>query len=219
MVRVKICGVTNLADARVACEFGADALGFNFYAKSRRAVTPAAAKKIIQGLPPFVRSVGVFATGKPTAIVRMAESATVDFIQLHGDQCPMHTDFCAKQIPVIKAFRVTPEFRLAEIAEYKCASAILLDAASSRPDQFGGTGKTTDWELARKAAQSHRIILAGGLTAENVAAAIHFVRPYAVDVASGVESRPGKKDHGKLRAFFAEVERANRELNGQAAAK
>jgi phosphoribosylanthranilate isomerase len=219
MVRVKICGITNPGDARAACDLGADALGFNFYNHSPRAVDAGSAKKMVRGLPPFVQSVGVFVTGKPTAMVEAAQSLNLDAIQLHGDQSTEHTAFCAKYFPVIKAFRVDPEFRLAQMQPYRAASAILLDAASLREGQFGGTGKTMDWDLAREAAKSRLIILAGGLTPENVGAAIRLVRPYAVDVASGVESRPGKKDPGKLRAFFAEVELANRELTARAPGK
>jgi phosphoribosylanthranilate isomerase len=216
MVRVKICGITNAADARLACDLGADALGFNFYNKSPRFINFPSAKKIIRGLAPFVRSVGVFVTGKPTEMVRIARSANLGVIQLHGDQCAAHTAFCAKYFPVIKAFRVGTDFRLREIDKYKAASAVLLDAASSQAGQFGGTGKTTDWEVAREAAKSRLIILAGGLTPENVAAAILQVRPYAVDVASGVESKPGKKDRGKLRDFMQEVRRAERQLEALA---
>jgi phosphoribosylanthranilate isomerase len=216
MVRVKICGITNAADARFACDLGADALGFNFYKKSPRSIDLPSAKKIVRGLPPFVRSVGVFVTGKPTEMVRIAQSANLGVIQLHGDQCAAHTSFCATYFPVIRAFRVGAGFRLSELDGYKAASAILLDAASSQAGQFGGTGKTMDWGVAREAAKSRLIILAGGLTPENVAAAILLVRPYAVDVASGVESKPGKKDRGKLRDFMQEVRRAESQLQAPA---
>jgi phosphoribosylanthranilate isomerase len=219
MVRIKICGITNPNDANVCCSLGADALGFNFYSKSPRAIAPAAAKKIIAHLPPFVQAAGIFVTGKATQMVHLARFTNVAIIQLHGDQLEAHVRSCAKHFPVIKAFRAGPGFGLEQIKPYKCASAILFDAGAGETGQFGGTGKTTDWQLAREAARAHLIILAGGLTPQNVGAAIRFVRPYAVDVASGVESRPGKKDRGKLREFFAEVARANRELGSQPAAK
>jgi len=213
MVRVKICGITNSADARLATELGASALGFNFYERSPRAVSPADAWEMRRKLAPFVSAVGIFVDWKPSAVVALAGSLRLDAVQLHGDECARHVDFCAKRLPVIKALRVGPDFTLKEFPRFHSAYAFLLDAArdTNKPEQFGGTGRTIDWSLARKLAASHRIILAGGLTPENVAEAIRTVRPYAVDVASGVESRPGRKDSGKLRAFFDEVARAQRD--------
>jgi phosphoribosylanthranilate isomerase len=133
-------------------------------------------------------------------------------VQLHGDELPAVVHDCAKFFRVTKALQVGADFRLRKLRAYGKVSSFLFDAA--RTGQYGGTGKHADWLVARRAAKAHRIILAGGLTPENVAEAIRFVRPYGVDVASGVESRPASKDHGKLRAFFAEVERANRDRNG-----
>lgn len=212
MVRVKVCGITNPDDARLATELGAHALGFNFYEKSPRAVSPADAWKIRRKLAPFISAVGIFVDWKPSAVTALAVSLRLDAVQLHGDECTRHVAFCAKRLPVIKVLRVGPDFSLKEFPRFRSASAFLLDAApnANEPKQFGGTGRTIDWSLARKLASTHRIILAGGLTPENVAEAIRTVRPYAVDVASGVESRPGKKDPGKLRAFFDEVARAQR---------
>jgi phosphoribosylanthranilate isomerase len=210
MVRVKICGITNSADARLATELGAHALGFNFYEKSPRAVSPADAWEMRRKLAPFISAVGIFVDWKPSAVTALATSLRLDAVQLHGDECAHHVDFCAKRLPVIKVLHVGPEFSEKQFPRFRSASAFLLDAApdADKPNQFGGTGKTIDWSLARKFAANHRIILAGGLTPENVAEAIRTVRPYAVDVASGVESCPGKKDPGKLRAFFDEVARA-----------
>jgi len=210
MVRVKICGITNEPDTRAACEFGAYALGFNFYEKSPRVIAPAEAWKLRQKLPADVEAVGVFVNWKPTAVVALAEALRLSAVQLHGDECPRHATFCAKRVPVIKAFRVTPDLSLRELAKFRRVSRFLLDAAL--PGQYGGTGHTSDWAFARRVAVRRPIILAGGLTPGNVAEAILAVRPQAVDVASGVESRPGKKDHGKMRECFREVERANREL-------
>ena len=209
MVRVKICGITNSADARLATELGAHALGFNFYEKSPRAVSPADAWEMRRKLAPFVSAIGIFVDWKPSAVTALARSLLLDAVQLHGDECARHVDFCAKRILVIKALHMGPEFSEKELLRFRAASAFLLDAApdADKPKQFGGTGRTIDWPLARKLAATHRIILAGGLTPENVAEAIRTVRPYAVDVASGVESRPGKKDPGKLRAFLDEVAR------------
>lgn len=213
MVRVKICGITNAADARLAAELGAHALGFNFYEKSPRAVPPADAWEMRRKLAPFVSAIGIFVDWKPSVVVALATSLRLDAVQLHGNECTRNVDDCSKRLPVIKALHVGPEFSEKEFARFPSAAAFLLDAApeADMPKQFGGTGRTIDWSLARKLAASHRIILAGGLTPENVAEAIRRVRPYAVDVASGVESRPGKKDPGKLRAFFDEVTRAQRD--------
>ena len=213
MVRVKICGITEARDAQVAVELGAAALGFNFYEKSPRVTTPADAWEIRRKLPKKVEAVGVFVDWKPTAVVALAKALELSAVQLHGDECPRNAAFCARSVPVIRAFRVGEGFSLAELGKFRSVSQFLLDAA--RPGQYGGTGHTTDWMLARKAAARRPIILAGGLRPENVAEAILAVRPYAVDVASGVESKPGKKDHRKMREFFAEVERANKELNKQ----
>jgi phosphoribosylanthranilate isomerase len=210
MVRVKICGITNWRDAKAACDFGAAALGFNFYEKGKRVISPAAAWKIISRVRDDVESVGVFVNWSAEAIVALAGALSLDSVQLHGDEAPSVVRECAKHFQVTKAFQAGTRFQLKNLRSYSAASAFLLDAAGT--GQYGGTGKRADWAVARRAAKSHRIILAGGLTPENVGDAIRFVRPYAVDVASGVESRPGKKDHGKLRVFFAEVERANRDL-------
>ncbi len=214
MVRVKICGITNPADARLATELGAHALGFNFYEKSPRAVSPADAWEMRRKLAPFVSAIGIFVDWKPSAVVALATSLRLDAVQLHGDECAHHVDDCSARLPVIKALHVGAEFSEKEFTRFHSASAFLLDAApdADKPKQFGGTGKTIDWLLAQKLAVTHRIILAGGLTPENVAEAIRMVHPYAVDVASGVESRPGKKDPGKLRAFFDEVAGAQREI-------
>jgi phosphoribosylanthranilate isomerase len=217
MVRVKICGIRNDRDARAAVELGAEALGFNFYEKSPRVIAPADAWEIRQTLPPEVRAVGVFVNWKPAAVVVLAKALELSAVQLHGDESPQDAAFCAKKVPVIRAFRVGEAFSLAELGKFRGVSEFLLDAA--RPGQYGGTGHKANWELARKAAMRRPIILAGGLTPENVAEAIQHVRPWGVDVASGVESKPGKKDHRKMQNFFREVERANRELGETAAAK
>ena len=210
MVRVKICGITNWTDARAACEMGAHALGLNFYPASPRAVSPAAAWEIRRRLPPFVEAVGVFVNWEANAVTSLCASLRLHAAQLHGDESPKLVAEVARRVPVIKAFRTAKGFSLVRMAKYRAALAILLDGA--RTGQYGRSGRTSDWSLARRAAQSRPVILAGGLTPENVAQAIHAARPYAVDVASGVESRPGKKDPGKLREFLNEVDRASREL-------
>ena len=213
MVLVKICGITNWPDARAACDAGANLLGFNFYEKSPRHLAPADASKIRAQLPPDVEAVGIFVNAKPAAIASLTASVCLDAAQLHGDETPSDVAHVAAAMRVFKAFRVGPDFSLSTLDQYPDAFAFLLDAAYA--GQYGGTGRTTDWTLARRAALTSRIILAGGLKVENVAAAIRLVRPFAVDVASGVESKPGKKDHGKLRDFIQEVRRAELQLEEQ----
>jgi phosphoribosylanthranilate isomerase len=207
MVRVKICGITSPADAQLCADLGAHAIGLNFYPKSPRAISPFMARSIIRELPPFVSSVGIFVNWGSEPVVALSVALGLSLAQLHGDETPQVVVEVGKTIQVIKALRVGQGSALPAFSKYRDVSAFLLDAAQA--GEFGGTGETTDWTLAKEAAVSQRIILAGGLTPENVAAAIAAVRPYAVDVASGVESRPGKKDPGKLRAFFQEVKRAN----------
>ncbi|PYS92902.1 MAG: phosphoribosylanthranilate isomerase [Acidobacteria bacterium] len=207
MVQVKICGITNLADALAAVEAGADALGFNFYRRSPRFITTAAAHEIIARLPSSVLTVGVFVNeGEPAQVARMAAAAGVAAVQLHGEESP---DYCAALSAqrVIKALRVGDSFTPEQAASYR-THAILLDAYS--PRAHGGTGRSFDWSLARRTRDlvTH-LFLAGGLTTENVGAAIAAVRPFAVDVCSGVEAAPGKKDVAKLRAFVAAVRAAN----------
>lgn len=211
MALVKICGITNTKDAHLACDLGAHALGFNFYEKSLRVISPADAWKIVRTLPPFVLNVGIFVNWKPAAVIALAQSLHLSAAQLHGDETPGDSNACAKHLSVIKAFRVADGFSLSTLVRFRSASAFLFDAASAE-GQFGGTGHTFDWSIARRAVSSHRIILAGGLTPQNVYEAIRTVRPYAVDVTTGVESHPGKKDPARLRDFFSEVDRANRDL-------
>ena len=208
MIRVKICGVTSPGDAKAACEAGADLVGLNFYHKSPRYISVSDAEKIRSTLPAEVEAVGVFVNKTSTEVLKLSRSLKLDAAQLHGDESPEMISEVVRRITVFKAFRVGEEFSLESLEEYAEAYAFLLDA--DRAGQYGGTGFTTDWAVARRAALSHRILLAGGLKVENVAAAIRLVRPYAVDVASGVEAKPGKKDHGRMREFIQEVRRAER---------
>ena len=208
MIRIKICGITNAADALAAIDAGANLLGFNFYTKSPRHITEAEAAKIRPQLPKKIKAVGVFVNAPPAEAAALCKSLKLDAAQLHGDETPETVAEMARNLPVFKAFRVEPDFRLETLDEYAEAFAFLFDAANT--GQYGGTGRITDWDVARRAAVGRRIILAGGLNAENVAAAVRIVRPYAVDVASGVESKPGKKDHARLREFIREVRRGER---------
>jgi phosphoribosylanthranilate isomerase len=217
MVQVKICGITNLGDARAACDLGAYALGLNFYEKSPRVISPAAAWNIRRRLPSAIQAVGVFVNWKPTAVIALCTSLQLSAAQLHGDESLKDAMACSKTLPVIKAFRIPPSISPARFAKFPRGTQFLLDAA--KPGQYGGSGRIANWAIARRIAAARPIILAGGLTPDNVADAIRTVRPHAVDVASGVESRPGKKDLGKMREFFREVERASRELASAGAGK
>lgn len=197
-VLVKICGITNLEDAKVAVEAGADALGFIFYEASPRFVTLEAAAKITRALPPYVVKVGVFVNAAPGLVVQAATECGLNLLQFHGSEPP---DYCGQfGLMSMKAFRVRDEASLEALSDY-ATDAFLLDTYSA--DKLGGTGEAFNWDLAIQAKQSGRpIFLAGGLTPENVGEAVRRVQPYAVDVSSGVEAQPGRKDHVKVRAFI-----------------
>jgi phosphoribosylanthranilate isomerase len=202
MVRIKICGITNLEDAMLAAELGADALGFIFYPQSPRKVAPEAARQIIAQLPPFVTSVGVFVDEAAAVVKELAARAGLDWIQVHGQESPEYCRNLGRR--VIKGFRIKDAGALAELEPFRGAvQAFLLDAYKT--GQVGGTGEIFDWRLAREAKKYGQIILAGGLTPENVAQAIAAAQPQAVDTASGTEAAPGKKDPAKLKAFFRAV--------------
>ena len=195
--RVKICGITNLDDAHHAATCGADALGFVFYPGSPRFVDPDAARRIIAELPPLVTAVGLFVNEVPERIREVVDFCGLNTVQLHGDEEP--DQCCYPPCRVIKAFRLKSDMQNSLFASYP-VSALLLDAFV--PDQFGGTGHRCDWGQAATVASQHRVILAGGLDPENVAEAVRQVRPYGVDVSSGVEEKPGKKDPEKVARFI-----------------
>ena len=204
--RIKVCGITRLEDALRAVELGADALGFNFYRPSPRYIAPQTARAIIQRLPPFVTPVGVYANETDMdRVAAVAADAGVGAVQLHGPQFPELAGPPAGYY-LIRAVAVEEDFKTEVLADLK-ANAFLLDAY--HPRLSGGTGKQFNWELARDANRFGPIILAGGLNPGNVGHAIREVRPYAVDVASGVETAPGRKDPALLRAFFAAVQQAD----------
>lgn len=199
-MKIKICGITNMDDALLAAELGADALGFIFVKTSPRYIRPSAARKIIQELPPFVVPVGVVADLTHEDILDLIEETRIGCVQLHGNESPK--ELAKFPIPVYKSFRINKEFNLETLRWYK-GSAYLLDTHVD--GTLGGTSKTFDWEIAIAAKAYGRIILAGGLTPENIAEAVKKVQPYAVDVNSGVESAPGKKDKNKLERLFKEI--------------
>jgi phosphoribosylanthranilate isomerase len=203
MVKVKICGITNWNDARVAIAAGADFLGFNFYRESSRYIAPAAARRIVRRLPEKVASVGVFVNEPEPEMLAIARRVGLDYVQLHGDETAAVVSRMRRAVRVIKAIQVRKSFRVAQLANFKHASSILLDGFDVR--LRGGTGKSFNWKLAKSAGRKRRIFLAGGLTPENAAEAVSAARPFAIDVCSGVESRPGKKDAARMRALVLAV--------------
>jgi phosphoribosylanthranilate isomerase len=204
MTRVKICGITNPEDALAAVDAGADALGFVFFRESPRHIFPEEAARIIALLPPFVQTIGLFVNEDNAAINEIAKLCRLDLLQLHGDEKPEQCEQLGRR--VMKAFRIKSMTCLDPIESYRIAG-YLLDAYS--PSAYGGTGMAFNWEIAAEAVRRHgRVILAGGLTPENVAEAIRKVRPCAVDVSSGVESAPGKKDLQKVREFIRNAKEA-----------
>lgn len=198
--RVKICGITSLGDALLAVENGADAIGFIFYEKSPRYIGPNTVSLIIKELPPFVTAVGVFVNEAPDKIRAISNETGIDCVQLHGDETPEFCDSLGLQ--VIKAFRIKTIDDIKKIRDYQ-VSACLLD--TYREGVPGGTGETFNWDIAVEAKKYGRIILSGGLKPDNIASAIKKVGPYAVDISSGVEAKPGKKDAGKIIKFMEQV--------------
>lgn len=198
--RIKICGITSSEDALAAVAAGADALGFVFYAKSPRAVSPEQTAAIIRSLPPFVTTVGLFVNADRATINATIATSGLDAIQLHGDESPQDCLFPGQR--VIKALRIKDSASLERAADYE-VSALLLDTWSERG--YGGSGEVFDWHLLKDFASHHPVILAGGLNPKNVVDAIRQVRPYAVDVSSGVEAAPGEKDRLKVAEFICQV--------------
>ena len=206
MVKVKICGITNWTDARRAVEAGAEFLGFNFYRPSPRYIRPAAARQIVRRLPDRIAAVGVFVNEPEANMLAIARLVGLDYLQLHGDEPPDEVARLKRRIPVIKALRVRDSFLPKQLNSFGSASAILLDGFDAH--RRGGTGRTFNWRLARGSDGSRCIFLAGGLTPENIAEAIRVARPYAVDVCSGVEARPGRKDPARIVALMWAVRTA-----------
>jgi len=206
-MKVKVCGITSYEDAAMALDQAVDALGFNFFPASPRYISPAEARSIIRRLPPFTAAVGVFVNvSSVESLMETSLLAGVQVLQLHGDETP---EYCSKLASrtLIKALRIGKDGIRENIEEYP-VQAFLLD---SKDDAlFGGSGRSFDWKLASQIKRFRPIILAGGLRAENVGKAIRTLEPYGIDVCSGVEIRPGKKDAGKLREFMDEVRNVGR---------
>ncbi len=197
---VKICGITNLADALACCHAGADALGFIFYRQSARSIEIRDAAMIITHLPDRITPVGVFVNASRESIVRVIRETGIRTVQLSGDEAP---DECSGYpIPVWKAFRIRDIGQVDSVRHYAVAAALLDGAGEGR---YGGTGQAPDFSIARSMKRYHRLILAGGLDPSNVADAVRTVRPYAVDVNSGVELTEGKKDHEAVKALIEQV--------------
>ena len=202
--RVKICGITNQADAQAAVKAGADALGFIFFEKSPRHMTIPAVAKISKQMPPGILRVGVFVNAAEELVIRAIAECGLGLLQFHGDETP---EYCTQfGLMSMKAFRIRDAETLKELPKYQ-TEAWLLDAFSA--ENLGGTGEKFNWDLAVEAQKFGKpVFLGGGLTPENVTAAVRQVQPFGVDVSSGVESSPGKKDHARVRAFIANVRQA-----------
>lgn len=202
-IKIKICGITNLEDALDAIELGADYLGFNFYPNSPRYIEPKKAAYIFDEIPFSVSRVGVFVNEEASKVIDFSTELNLDLLQFHGDESPEYCSEFAR--PLIRAFRPQSEIDLEKIRSYD-VDYLLVDA--NVKNSFGGTGVVSNWDLARLAGQHRPLFLAGGLTADNVEIAIATVNPFAVDVASGVEASPGKKDYRKMEEFIKKARRA-----------
>lgn len=203
MTEIKICGITNLDDASFAAECGVDALGFNFFSKSPRYVAPERAKEIIERIPESITKVGVFVNHDTLEVKKIVGFCGLDLVQLHGDES---SEYC-RQFPrslLIKAFSPRREADLQKVRTYP-VRAILVDAYD--PLRYGGTGKRSDWGIAVKVKKTHLLIIAGGLSADDIQEVIEIVSPHAVDINSGVESSPGRKDPEKVRKIVEIVRR------------
>lgn len=205
-MRVKFCGVTSAADARSATRLGVDYLGFNFYEGSPRYIAPTEARAIVSRLPRKTKAVGVFVDAPASYVREIARQVGLQVVQLHGGYRPQHMASLSREFAVWRVIRVRGVLRAEQVRTWRSAQALLLD--SFHPKVKGGTGEKFDWKFAKNAKRHGRIILAGGLTPENVGEAIRQVHPWAVDVASGIEVRPGKKSLRKMRAFVRAVRAA-----------
>lgn len=207
--RIKVCGITDLDEAVTLASLGVDALGFIFVKDSPRYIEPELAQKIIRQLPPFINTVGVFVNEDPALVNDIAQYCSLTLVQLHGSEPPEYCESIASQ--VVKVFRVQDKFSLAMLERYAgVVKGFLLD--TYHPDLAGGTGEYFDWRLVADHVLSSAFILAGGLNVDNVEEAIKLVRPFAVDVSSGVEVEAGRKDIAKVKKFIAAVKKADNDL-------
>ncbi len=204
MIRVKICGLTNIEDASAAVDYGADALGFVFFPESPRYVSPETVREITSLLPPLVTTVGVFVNETEQKMREVMQYSGINVLQLHGEEAPAA---CAVWHRVIRALRVKDFTDLKPLEGWSKVSAFLLDTYS--PGQFGGTGQIFNWDIALEAKRYGHIILSGGLNPDNIEMAVRRVMPYAVDVSSGIEEKKGKKDLKKMRLFIERAKRAS----------
>lgn len=202
-MRIKLCGITSLDDARRCVDAGVDALGFIFVPGTPRHVTAETAARIIETLPPFVTPVGVFWDHPAGQVKAIAEQCRLGALQFHGDEAP--EDLLEHRLPLIKTLKVAGAADLARMPEYRVA-AFLLDSPARWSE--GAARPPIPWDVAAVAARRHPVLLSAGLTPDNVALAVRRVRPYGVDVNSGVEARPGRKDPAKVRRFVAEARAA-----------
>ncbi len=211
MTHIKICGITSVEDAALALEAGADAIGLNFYPPSPRYISVEKAAEIRATIPPAIPVSGVFVNVAPEEIFAISQRVGFDIAQLHGDESPADVTRMSSSLPTWKAFQVGADFPANELEKYPDATGYLLEAAYLAPGQYGGSGRLADWCVATQIGRSHKIMLAGGLNSDNVYRAVQQVRPYAVDVATGVEVITGKKDRTRLFDFVREVRRADQE--------
>lgn len=198
-MKVKICGITNVEDAKLCSNLGADAIGFIFHKKSKRYVEPELVKKMISKLPPFLIKVGVFVNERSSTVNKIADYVKLNVVQLHGDELPEYLEKI--KYPTIKAFRVNDDFNFENLNDYENHS-FLLDSLHLK--EYGGTGLKFDWDKIPNDIKN-KIILAGGISEENIEKIYNEVCPYAIDVSSSVEIEPGKKDHNKLKSLFAKI--------------
>jgi len=201
-IKVKICGITNREDALRCIDAGANALGFIFYRKSPRYIEPSVAANIISNLPPYVASIGVFVNEKRSFIAQTITATNIRIIQLHGDEMP--DDCQGYPVKVWKALRFTSMNEVSTAERYSIAAA-LIDGVHN--NLYGGTGTLANFSIASAVKQFHPVVLAGGLNPDNILSAIQHVQPYAIDVNSGIERSPGKKDHKKIASLFNQLQK------------
>lgn len=206
-MKIKVCGITNIKDAQLCSNLGADAIGFIFYKKSKRYIEPEKAREIIKNLPPFLMKVGVFVNEKPQTINQISKNIKLNLIQLHGEET--QNDIDKINLPVIKAFRVMKNFNYLKLNEYENCS-FLLDSFDR--NEYGGTGKKFVWEDIPMEIRE-KIILSGGISQTDLEYIFNEVKPYAIDVSSSLEVKPGKKDKTVLEKFFKTYNQKNRAIN------